>query len=141
MQSNDARIIRGAAIPTAVAGALAVVAGAVTAGADGAVGAGLGVLVAAAFFGFGLLTLSYVGKRWPDLFFGAAFVIYTTQMGLLLLLLLMLRDASFLHGRAFAVGVVVGTAAWLGGQARMHMTLKTPYVEPRSSAAARGGSS
>lgn len=139
MQSNDARIIRGAAIPTAAAGVLTVTGAAIAAGADGAVGAALGVLVAAAFFGSGLLALAEVGRRWPDLFFGAAFVVYTTQMGVLLLLLLLLRDASFLHGRAFACGVAVGTAVWLAGQVRVHMRLKTPYVEPRSAAASPGG--
>ncbi|WP_326596541.1 hypothetical protein [Streptomyces sp. NBC_01803] len=139
MQSNDARIIRGAAIPTAAVGAVAIAIGAVVAGVDGASGVALGVLVAAGFFAIGLLALAVVGKRWPDLFFGAAFLIYTTQMGLLVLLLLLLRDASFLHGRAFAAGVLVGTATWLAGQVRVHMTLKVLYVEPESSSASAGG--
>ncbi|WP_049574625.1 hypothetical protein [Streptomyces sp. SBT349] len=139
MQSNDARIIRGAAIPTAVAGVLAIVIGAVTAGVDGASGVALGVLVAAAFFAGGLLSLGYVGRRWPDVFFGAAFVIYTTQMGFLLVLLLLLRDADFLNGRAFAAGVLAGTAAWLGGQVRTHGKLKTPYVVPESTSVPPGG--
>ncbi|WP_052848134.1 hypothetical protein [Streptomyces avicenniae] len=139
MQSNDARIIRGAAIPTAAVGVLAVAVGAVTAAADGAVGVALGVLVAAAFFALGMVSLGAVGDRWPELFMGAAMLIYTTQMGLLLGLLLLLRDASFLNGGAFAAGVVVGIVAWLGGTVRVHLTLKTPYVQPESDAPARGG--
>ncbi|MFR9725012.1 hypothetical protein ACL02R_16850 [Streptomyces sp. MS19] len=139
MQSNDARIIRGAAIPTAAVGVLAVAVGAVTAATDGAVGVALGVLVAAGFFALGMVSLSAVGDRWPELFMGAALLIYTTQMGLLLVLLLLLRDASFLDGRAFAAGVVVGIAAWLGGTVRAHVTSKTPYVVPESGTAPPGG--
>ncbi|MDT0441340.1 MULTISPECIES: hypothetical protein [unclassified Streptomyces] len=141
MQSNDARIVRGAAIPTAVAGVLATVIGAVVAGGDGAGGVALGVLVAAVFFGGGLISLGYVGRRWPDLFFGAAFLIYTTQMGFLLGLLLLLRDASFLNGRAFAAGVLAGTAVWLAGQVRAHTKVKTLYVEPDKATASTGGPS
>lgn len=133
MQSNDARIIRGAAIPAAVAGLLAVPLGAVFAGASGAVGVALGVVVAMAFFGTGLYTLGAVGRRWPELFFGAAFLIYTTQMVLLLILLLLLREADFLHGQAFAAGVLVGLVTWLAGQVRAHMRLKIPYVVPTTS--------
>lgn len=135
MQSNDARIIRGAAIPTAAVGVLAVAVGALAAGLDGAVGAALGVALAAAFFAAGLVTLTAVEQRWPDLFLGAALLIYTTQMGLLLAALLLLRDASFLHGAAFAAGVLAGTAAWLGGQIRVHLRLKIPYVTPQPAAA------
>lgn len=138
MQSNDARIIRGAAIPAAGAGLLTVVAAAIASGVSAALGAALGVAVGAGFLGVGMLALSAVGRRWPELFFGAALLIYTTQLGMLLALLLVLRDASFLHGRAFAVGVLVGVFTWLAGLARAHMKVRTPYVEvaPASSATA-----
>ncbi|MDT0270006.1 hypothetical protein RM844_27370 [Streptomyces sp. DSM 44915] len=129
MQSNDARIIRGAAIPTAAVGVLASVVAALLAGGQGAGGVALGVFVSAAFFALGLLSLNHVGQRWPELFFGAAVLIYTTQMGLLLVLLLVLRGADFLDGQAFAIGIVIGTTVWLAGQVRGHMTAKTLYVQ------------
>ncbi len=66
-------------------------------------------------------------------------VIYTTQMGVLFVVLILLRDASFLHGRSFAIGVMVGTAVWLAGQVRAHLRLKIPYVVPESSTASSGG--
>jgi ATP synthase protein I len=141
MQSNDARIIRGAAIPTAAVGVLAVAIGALVAGVDGASGVAFGVFIAAGFFGGGLLALGYVGRRWPDVFFGAAFMIYTTQMGILLVLLLLLRDASFLHGRAFAAGVLAGLVTWLAGQVRAHLRIKTLYVEPVTPSASAPASS
>jgi ATP synthase protein I len=132
MQSNDARIVRRAAVPTAAAGALAAGIAAVVAGASGALGTALGVVVAGAFFGLGLAAMIWVGHRHPELFLPAGFLVYTTQMGLLLGLLLLLRDASFLNGRAFAAGVLVGAAAWLTGQVRANITLKVPYVEPEA---------
>ncbi|GAA2054427.1 MULTISPECIES: hypothetical protein [Streptomyces] len=139
MQSNDARILRGAAVPTAVAGVVATAAGAFLAGTEGALSVALGVFIAAAFFALGLIALGYVNHRWPELFFGAAMVIYTTQMGVLFVVLILLRDASFLHGRSFAIGVMVGTAVWLAGQVRAHLRLKIPYVVPESSTASSGG--
>ncbi|MGP3968252.1 hypothetical protein [Streptomyces sp. 6N223] len=134
MQSHDARIIRGAAIFAAAAGALAVVIGAVAAGADGAVGVALGAVLAIAFFGLGQLALMRTSRRWPELFLGIGFLVYTTQIGLLLVLLLLLRDASFLNGRAFGAGVLAAAVAWLVGQTRASLTLKAPYVEPEPSA-------
>ncbi|MEO3749660.1 hypothetical protein [Streptomyces sp. B6B3] len=133
MQSNDARIIRGAALPSAAVGALAVVIAAVAAGAEGALGAALGALLAAGFFGLGQLALIRASRRWPELFLGIGFLVYITQIGVLLGLLFLLRDASFLNGRAFGAGVLVGTVGWLVGQTRANFTLKTPYVEPRPS--------
>jgi ATP synthase protein I len=139
MQSNDARVIRGAAIPTAAVGVLAVALGAVTTGLDGAVAVGFGVLVAAGFFLVGMLSLSSAGRRWPELMLGSALLIYTTQMGVLLALLLLLRDASFLNGRAFALGVAAGMVAWLGGHVWAHVRQQTPYVEPAPSSAPSDG--
>lgn len=133
MQSHDARIIRGAAIFAAAAGALAVVIGAVAAGADGAAGAAFGTGLALAFFGLGQLALVRAGRRWPELFLGIGFLVYTTQIGLLMALLFLLRDASFLHGGAFGAGVLMASVGWLFGQARAGIVLKTPYVEPEPS--------
>src|SRR4051794_24278943 len=96
MQSNDARIIRGAALPSAAVGALTVVIAAVAAGAEGALGAALGALLAAGFFGLGQLALIRASRRWPELFLGIGFLVYITQIGVLLGLLFLLRDASFL---------------------------------------------
>lgn len=133
MQSHDARIVRGAGLFAAAAGALAVVIGAVTSGADGAVGVAFGAALALAFFGLGQLALIRAGRRWPELFLGIGFLVYTTQIGLLMALLFLLRDASFLNGGAFGAGVLVTSVGWLFGQARAGIALKTPYVEPEPS--------
>ncbi|MGP4111994.1 hypothetical protein ACTWP5_13895 [Streptomyces sp. 4N509B] len=135
MQSNDVRIIRGAALLAAVALVPAVALGVVAAGLDGAVGVAIGAVLATAFFGLGQVALVRAGRRWPELFLGVGFLVYTTQIGLLMGLLLLLRDATFLNERAFGAGVLVGAIAWLVGQTRAAFRSRTPYVEPVSDAA------
>jgi ATP synthase protein I len=136
MQPNDARILRGAALVTAVVGVLAVLVGALVGGIDGALGVALGVLVAGGFFGSGQVVLARVALRWPEVVFGAAVLVYVTQIAVLLGLLLLLRDVSFLDGRAFASGVLAGMVAWLGGQIWANLTGRTTYVVPEQAPAA-----
>ncbi|MEE1927508.1 hypothetical protein V1J52_04785 [Streptomyces sp. TRM 70351] len=130
MQSNDARILRGAAIPSACAGLIGVIVGAAVAGAEGALGAGLGTVVVLAFFGAGLLALSRIGRRWPELLLGAGFLVYTTQILVMLLLLALLRDATFMDGRVFGFTVLGALLVWLAAQAWTSTRVKTLYVEP-----------
>lgn len=135
MQSNNARILRGAAIPTALVGLGGLVTAGVTAGQRGVLGAAIGTLLVMAFFGLGLYTLGRVGERWPELFLGAAMATYTTQILLLMIPLVLLRDATFLHGRAFGLTILACLVAWLAGQTWMQTRVKTPYVQPLSSEA------
>ncbi|UGY93657.1 hypothetical protein [Streptomyces gobiensis] len=130
MQSNDARILRGAAIPTACVGLVGVLVGAVTAGASGAIGAAIGAVLVLAFFGAGLYGLSRVGQRWPELFLGAGFLVYTTQVIVMFILLRVFRDATFMDGRVFGFTMAAGVFVWLAGQAWTHTRTKTFYVEP-----------
>lgn len=128
MQPNDARIIRGAALFTAVAGAIALVAATVLRGSEGAVSVGLGVLVGGLFFASGQFALAKVVHHRPDLLMAAAVFVYTTKILLLLVLLVVLRDASFLDGQLFAAGVFVAMVSWLAGQIQGNLKVKTPYV-------------
>ncbi|WP_165986146.1 hypothetical protein [Streptomyces sp. YIM 98790] len=132
MQSNDARILRGAALVTAVAGVLAVAVGALAGGGRAALGIALGVLVAGAFFASGQAALARIAARRPEVFLSAALFVYVSQVGVLMVMVLLLRDASFLDGKAFGTGVLVGLAAWLGGQIRANLKAKTAYVVPET---------
>lgn len=132
MQSNDARILRGAAIPAAVAGLVVAVAAGIVAGGKGALGAALGTVVAVAFFAAGLEGLRAVGQRWPELLMGAGLLVYTTQIFVLLILLFVFRDATFMNGRAFGFAALAGAIVWPVGQAWMQTRVKTLYVEPSS---------
>ncbi|MCK1797492.1 hypothetical protein MTQ01_15960 [Streptomyces sp. XM4193] len=132
MQSNDARILRGAAIPAAAVGLVAVVVAGFVAGGKGALGAALGVAVAIGFFAAGQHGLRIVGERWPELLMGAGLLLYMTQIAVLLVLLLVLRDASFMNGRAFGLAALACGIAWPVGQAWMQTRVKTLYVQPNS---------
>lgn len=136
MQSNDARILRGAAIPTALAGLCAVGVGAAVAGTKGALGAAIGALLVGAFFGLGLYALGRIGERWPELFLGAAMAVYVTQIMLMLIPMKLLRDATFIDGRVFGLTMLVCIVVWLAGQTLAQLRVKTLYVQPEPSAAA-----
>lgn len=132
MQSNDARILRGAAVPATVAGLLVVVIAGFVAGGKGAFGAALGTVVGLGFFAAGQYGLRIVGERWPELLMGAGLLLYMTQIAVLLLLLLVLRDATFMNGRAFGLAALACAIVWPLGQVWMQTRVKTLYVEPNS---------
>lgn len=138
MQSNDARILRGAAIPTAAVGVGAVVIAGIVAGGKGALGAALGALVGTLFFAVGLYALGVVGKRWPELFLGSALLIYMTQIAALLIVLLVFRDATFMNGRSFGFAALACALVWPAAQTWMSMRVKTLYVEPESTSQGPG---
>ncbi|MTE21036.1 hypothetical protein F0L17_18310 [Streptomyces sp. TRM43335] len=133
MQSNDARILRGAAIPSACVGLAGVIVGAVVAGGEGALGAGLGTVLVIAFFGAGLHVLGRIGRKWPELLLGAGFLVYTTQVVVMLLLLKFLRGATFMDGRVFGLTVLACLLVWLAAQAWTQTRIKSLYVEPAES--------
>ncbi|MBU7596376.1 hypothetical protein JGS22_001655 [Streptomyces sp. P38-E01] len=132
MQSNDARILRGAAIPAAAVGLVAVVVAGFVAGGKGALGAALGAVVGIAFFAAGLHGLRVVGQRWPELLMSAGMLVYVTQVAVLLILLLVFRDATFMNGRAFGLAALACAVVWPIGQAWMQSRVKTLYVQPSS---------
>lgn len=128
MQSNDARILRGAAVPTAVAGLTGTVLAGVVAGGKGALGAGIGTALVLLFFAAGLHAIRTIGQRWPELLMSAGLLVYTTQVAVLLVLLLIFRDAGFMNGRAFGLTMLACALVWPAAQAWMQTRVKTPYV-------------
>lgn len=132
MQSNDARILRGAAIPTAGAGLIGIAVGVIAAGAEGAIGAALGTVLVLAFFGAGLYWLSVIGERWPEMFMGAGVLVYTTQVLVMLVLLRVFRNATFMDGRVFGFTMLACILVWLAGQAWSHTRVKTLYIETKN---------
>ena len=62
MQDNDLRILRDAAIPTALVGLIAVIVAAFLSGVQGALGAGIGVCVVAVFFTVGLIAVAFTRR-------------------------------------------------------------------------------
>ena len=132
MQSNDARTLLSCAVPTAVAGVVAVAVSAVLAGGKGAIGAAFGTLVAAAVMATGLIVLQRTAKYLPQLFQAMGLVLYMTQFLLVAVLLAMFKHTTWFSIQAFAFSVLAATLVWIGAQTRAHMKAKILYVRPEA---------
>lgn len=130
MQSNDARILWSAAVPTAVAGIAAVAVSAAVAGGKGAVGAAVGAALVIAFFSVGLIALQRTAREFPHLFQAMGLLVYTTQLLLLAVLLAVFKDTTLFDLKAFALTLLGATVVWVAAQVRGHMKAKILYVDP-----------
>ena len=132
MQSNDARTLLSCAVPTAVAGVVAVAVSSVLAGGKGAIGAGFGVFVAAAVMAMGLIVLQRTARYLPHLFQGMGLVLYMTQFLLVAVVLGVFKHTTLFSTRAFAFSLLAATLVWIGAQTRAHMKAKILYVRPEA---------
>ncbi|MEU2395183.1 hypothetical protein [Streptomyces sp. NPDC007369] len=132
MLSDDARSLLHAAVPTAVAGAVAVVVSAVVAGGKGALGAAIATVVVMLFMGIGFIVLQRTAKSLPHLFQAMGLMLYTTQILLLFVFVAVFKNTTLFHPKAFAITLVATTLVWIAAQTRAHMKAKILYVEPDS---------
>ncbi|MEW2387676.1 hypothetical protein [Streptomyces venezuelae] len=132
MPSQDARNLLQSAVPTAAVGAIVAAVSGVVAGGKGAIGAVVGTLVVIAFMGLGLFVLQRTAKSLPQLFQAMGLMLYVAQLLLLLFFVAIFKDTTLFNPKAFAVGLVVATVAWMASQARAHMKAKILYVDPDS---------
>ncbi|GHJ31422.1 MULTISPECIES: hypothetical protein [Streptomyces] len=132
MQSNDARTLLSCAVPTAVAGVVAVAVGAVFAGGKGAIGAGVGTLVAAGVMASGLIVLERTAKHLPHLFQAMGMVLFMAEFLLVAVVLAVFQDTTLFNVKAFALALLAATLVWVGAQTRAHMKAKILYVEPEA---------
>ncbi|MFF5211325.1 hypothetical protein [Streptosporangium sp. NPDC000396] len=130
MQDNDLRILKAAALPTALVGLIAVVAAAFLAGTKGALGAGIGVLVVGAFFTISLIAVAYAARISPTMMMAAALGSYFAKILVLAVTLKYFEDATVWSPRAFSVTVIICTICWTIGEARGFMRLRMLYVDP-----------
>ncbi|TQN32613.1 ATP synthase protein I [Haloactinospora alba] len=133
MQEHDARIIRGAAIPTAVAGTVATIVAAFTAGVAGVAGVVAGTALILGFFAVSAVVIAWTGERNPQLMLPVAFLVYTTKVGILAIALVLFKGTAVLNGTAFALTSLACVIVWLAGQAVANVRVKRPYVEPARS--------
>ncbi|MFK0256806.1 hypothetical protein [Streptomyces sp. NPDC090445] len=132
MLSDDARSLLHAAVPTAVAGAVAVLVSAVVAGGKGALGAAIATVVVMVFMGIGFIVLQRTAKSLPHLFQAMGLMLYTTQILLLLVFVAVFKNTTLFNPKAFAITLVATTLVWIAAQTRAHMKAKILYVEPDS---------
>lgn len=139
MRSQDARILRSAAVPTLVAGVVAMVCCLLLAGTQGLVGAVLGVLLVVLFFALGQLALGYCSTHFPMALLPAALGVYVVQILLVAIATGLLRQVDFFDSQSFGFTALACTLIWMAGQIRGFVKTKTFYVEPTSTAKAPAG--
>ncbi|MQY12010.1 hypothetical protein SRB5_21390 [Streptomyces sp. RB5] len=132
MQVNDARVLRGAAIPTALAGIVAVIISSLAAGAKGAVGAAAATAVVLVFFALGLFVLQRFTRKYPEMMMAVGLVTYMTQVLALGIVLAAFKDTTLFNTRAFGLTVLGTALVWTAAMARGYLREKTLYVEPES---------
>ncbi|MEU5636883.1 hypothetical protein ACIA8I_34170 [Streptomyces rishiriensis] len=132
MQSNDVRTLLHCALPTAVAGVAGVAVSAAVAGGKGALGAVLGTLLVLLFMGGGLVVLLRTARQFPHLFQMMGLLLYTTQILLLMIVLITFKGTSVFDPKCFAFTLLAATLVWIAAQVRSHMKAKILYVEPDS---------
>jgi ATP synthase protein I len=137
MQSNDARILRGAAVFAAPVGVTATVVSALVAGGKGLVGALVALAVVTVFFGLGFAALMRITQDKPQVTMMAGMLVYTVQMLLIGVFIIAFSGTTLFNSRAFALSLLVTALAWVGGQVRHSLTSKMLYVDPVPSVPAK----
>ncbi|MER7989801.1 hypothetical protein ABTY53_30065 [Streptomyces noursei] len=132
MQSNDARLLLHAAVPTVAAGAIAVAVSGAIAGATGAIGAVVGTVLVVLVMGAGLIVLQQTAKKLPQLFQMMGLLLYTVQILFVAVFLIAFKDANLFDTKAFALTLLAATLVWIAAQTRGHMKAKILYVDPDS---------
>lgn len=108
-----AAMLRGALVPSLVAGAVAVVVMVVWHGTDALAGALIGLAVSVGFFASGMFLLSrLVRSASPHAFLAVAMAVYLGQVIALLLVILAFKDADWVDGVALGVVAMVVTIVW-----------------------------
>jgi ATP synthase protein I len=123
-------LLQAALVPSLAAGLVAVVVLTALRGPAGLLGGALGLVVAGAFFASGLAAMArLVRDANPLLVVSAALAVYLGQMIALLLVLVLLGDASWLDPVAFGVVVLVVALAWQGFQVRAFLRTRRPVFD------------
>jgi ATP synthase protein I len=131
MQAEDVRALRQSAVPTAMAGAVCTIVGAIVAGGKGALGAALALLVVGLFFSISFYAVNRAAKVNPSLMMGVALGTYMVKIVVLAVLVATFSDTTLFDGRVFGFSAIALVLVWTGMQVRTMMTSKMLYVEPR----------
>jgi hypothetical protein len=122
--------LRGALVPTLIAGVAASVVLALTRGVAGGVSALVGVAIAVVFFSSGLLLMDkLVRDRDPMLFMAVGMAIYFAQVLLLLGVLVVAGRVESLDSWAAGVAMLVAVLAWQVGQVVAWRRARVPVYD------------
>lgn len=108
---------------------VAVAAGWFWASAPGAIGALFGVVVTTAVFMVSLWLMGRTARLAPEAVMAVALFTFTTKIFVLGLVLVLLFDATWLSGPAFAFAVIASTVVWLVVQVRTFAIRRQPVYD------------
>jgi uncharacterized membrane protein len=124
--------LRGALVPTVVAGGIAALVLGLVRGVAGGVSGLVGVAIAVVFFASGLLLMDkLVRDRDPMLFMAVGMAIYFAQVLLLLGVLIVAGKVESLDSWAAGVAMLVAVLAWQVGQIRAWRRARVPVYDPQ----------
>ncbi|KIZ14087.1 hypothetical protein [Streptomyces natalensis] len=132
MQSNDARLLLSAVVPTLATGVLAVAVSAVAVGGTAVIGAVIGTVLTVLVMGVGLVVLQQTARKLPQLFQMMGLLLYTVQILLVAVFVIAFKDTTLFDTKAFAFTLLGATLVWIAAQTRGHMKEKILYVNPDS---------
>lgn len=132
MPSNDARIVRGAAIPTAAAGVVAIAISTAVVGGKGSLGALFATLLVMVFFASGQIALDRLTRGNPQLMMAAALMVYTTQILLVGIVLAVFKHTTLFDTRVFGFSLLGCALVWTAFQVRGALKAKLLYVQPEA---------
>ena len=130
MLASYAVILRRSAMLTAPAAIVMIVLSTALAGVKGLVGALLGVVLVAAFFGISVVAVSRAGRHSQQAAMIAAIVTYLLKIVVLLFIVARFSGTTAFNGKLFGLTAIICILVWTGAQAVTSMRLKVPYVEP-----------
>ena len=123
-------MLRSAGVATLLVGIVGTVIGAVVAGSQGVIAGALGTLIVLVFFSVGQLVLGAVLRNNPQNALMVAMALYLVKIGALLVLLLVLQDATFFAPKVFAGVIVACPLAWTFVEVWVFSRTKVLYVDP-----------
>ncbi len=130
--SPFAAMLRGALVPSVVGAVVTVIVFWVLRGTSGAEGALFGAAIALVFFGVGLWLMTKLVSANPISVFAGAMAVYLGQVIFMGVIILTMRDVTWLDGLACGITILVVTLVWQVFQARAYLRMRqTVYDEPQ----------
>jgi hypothetical protein len=132
-KDNEKIMVKSALIPTAIVGILALIIFSLVSGRDGFFGALLAQFVVVIFFLVHLLVSKLSRNMDPMATMALALFSYVTKLtaiGTFLILLTELTPRDAIDRTSFGIAAIAATGAWLGGEIKGYLSLKTHLPLP-----------
>ena len=129
-RSLDTRILRSAGASALGVGVIATVIGGLVAGTPGVLAGVLGTVIVVVFFSIGQFILGSVLRRNPAMAMTVAMTTYLVKIGVLLGLLLLLKEATAFNPKVFGLTILCCTLTWTIAEVWVFSRAKVLYVDP-----------